>query len=954
MGNEKRLVFGPFSLDLADESLWRGSQPRKLRPKAFAVLHYLVTHPRKLVTKEEIFEAVWAETFVGEAVLKVVIRQIREALGDDPKSPRFIETAHRRGYRFIADVGGAGKPSAVVQWTTDDAIPPRAPNSAASSPAIVGRDEPLAQLQSLLAKARRGERQVVFVTGEAGIGKTALVDTFATAIASDRAIRIGRGQCLEQYGTGEAYLPVLDAMGRLCREQPRVVDIIRAHAPMWFLQMPSLVSASEREALSRELSGATRERMLREMAEALEVLTADRPLVLILEDLHWSDYSTLDLISYLARLRHPAQLMLLGTYRPVELIVIGHPLKAVKRELLAKQYCEELPLEYLGREAIAEYLSGRFPNHTFPAELSELIHERTEGNALFMVSAVNYLVSERLVAPHGTGWELSTKIEKAQLGVPDSIRQMIEKQLDHLNEEEQRTLEAASVAGEEFSALAVAAALEGDRMGVERRCDSLARQGEFIQGCGVHVLPDGQISAKYGFVHALYRNVLYERSFPSKRAELHRRIGEQGEVVYGVHAREIAAELAMHFERGHDPRRAAKHLQKAADNAMRRFAFQEAIGLVRQGLDLLTSLPDNQERSAQELCLQLTLGVPLIATQGFAAPEVGRTYMRARKLALQLGETPDVSEVLWGLWTFHTLRAEFGASRALADELLHLGERLSNPTVAMRGHWAIEITFTHLGEFGSAQEHFEKALSLYDPTRHLDDGFIYALNPGVAMPCFAAWALWFLGEPDRALQRIGEALTLAQKLSEPLGLAHALFFAAVLYQLRRQPHMTQKYAEEAIAVSSQHGLVMYRSMASIVEGWALKQGGKRSAIQDMRDALASLQEQDTTLVRPHFLALLFESLDEVQQIEEGRPILDEALAIIESNGEEYYRAELKRLKGELLLRQARVDSVSRDAAQVLELDSQSVQHAEQCFEQAINIARRQKANSLAGGRRSRT
>ena len=181
---------------------------------------------------------------------------------------------------------------------------------------------------------------MVFVTGEAGIGKTSLVDTFARSIASDRSIRIGRGQCLEQYGTSEAYLPVLEAIARLCREQPQVASVLRAHAPMWLLQMPSLVSASDRESLSREVSGATRERMLREMGEALEALTADLPLVLILEDLHWSDYSTLDLISYLARQRQTAQLMVIGTYRPVELIVSGHPLKAVKRDLLAKRQCE--------------------------------------------------------------------------------------------------------------------------------------------------------------------------------------------------------------------------------------------------------------------------------------------------------------------------------------------------------------------------------------------------------------------------------------------------------------------------------------------------------------------------------------------------------------------------------------------------------------------------------------
>src|SRR5262249_25895848 len=209
------------------------------------------------------------------------------------------------------------------------------------------------------------------------------------------------------------------------------------------------------------------------MGGALGALTAEVPLVLILEDLHWSDYSTLDLISYLARQRQRAQLMLIGTYRTVELIVSGHPLKAVKRELLAKQQCEELPVEYLTEEAVSEYLSVRFPASQFPAALARLIHDRTEGNPLFMVNVVDYLVAEGLIDERNGSWDLIVDIENVEVGVPDSIRHMIEKQIDHLNAEEQRTLEAASVAGSEFSTLALVAGLEEDRAALEARCDGL-------------------------------------------------------------------------------------------------------------------------------------------------------------------------------------------------------------------------------------------------------------------------------------------------------------------------------------------------------------------------------------------------------------------------------------------------------------------------------------------------
>ena len=949
MGNEQRIIFDPFSLDLVNECLWQGSKAIKLRPKAFAVLNYLLERPGQLVTKEELLNSIWPETFVSDAVLKVTIRQLREALDDDPKSPRFIETAHRRGYRFIGQIAESEQVTPNQEVGSVRTIPSSHLPAEDSSWGFVGRGEALTRMRSWLQKMLEGERQIIFVTGEAGIGKTALVDTFVRSIASDRRIRIGRGQCLEQYGTGEAYLPLLEAIGRLCREQAHVVDVLHAHAPMWLLQMPSLVSASDRELLNRGISGATRERMLREIGEALEALTSEQPLVLILEDLHWSDYSTLDLISYLATQRQPAHLMLIGTYRTAELIVSGHPLKAVKQELLAKQQCEELPLQYLNEDAVGKYLSIRFPGNRFPDGLARLIHERTEGNPLFMVNAVDFLVAEGLIVEHETRWELVVEIEKVEVGVPESIKQMIEKQLDHLDAEKQRTLEAASVAGAEFSTLAVVAGLGEDRALVEARCDELARRHQFIQDRGVQELPNGEASTRYGFIHALYQNILYERMSASRLVQLHRRIGERGEDVYGENAGEIAAELAMHFDRGRDYKRAAKHFQQAADNAIRRFAYREAVGLARRGLELLRKLPDTAERAEQELLMQLTLGVPLIATEGYAAPDVGSVYLKARELCQQLGGTADVSEVLWGLRTYHTLRAEFATAREIAEEFLRLAERLSYPGLAMRGHWAMEIIFFHLGEFTLALEHYEKALSFYDPKHYLDDAFLYVQNPGVAMRCFAAWSLWFLGQPEQALERIQEALRLARELSEPHGLAQALFFAAVLHQLRREERKAQENAEAAIAVSREHGLALYQAMSTATRGWALiLQERQEEGIQQMGEGLAAHRLTGAEVILPHFLAVLVEAFAKTRQVDEGLRVLEEALAVVHRNGERYYLAELYRIKGDLILLQATDRGLSRAARSgvpVLEARRSEVAEAEACFHQSIKIARQQKAKS---------
>jgi DNA-binding winged helix-turn-helix (wHTH) protein/predicted ATPase len=934
---EKQTFFDPFCLDQANECLWRGSQAIKLRPKAFAVLDYLAGRPGQLVTKDELLNAVWPETFVGEAVLKVAVRQIREALDDDSATPRFIETAHRRGYRFIGPISKSAQP----------ALTPDAPES---HPKVVGRDNALSRMHRWIARLTGGERQVIFVTGEAGIGKTALVDAFVQSIASDRSIRIVRGQCLEQYGTSEAYLPVLEAIGRLCREHPQVVDVLRAHAPMWLLQLPSLVSASDRELLNRQVVGATRERMLREMGDALEVLTADLPLVIVLEDLHWSDYSTLDLISYLARRRHPAKLMLIGTYRPVDVIVSGHPLKAVKRELLVRQQCEELPLEYLNEEAVGQFLSVRFPANRFPAKLAALIHERTEGNPLFMTNAVDYLLADGSIVDDKGLWQLIAGIDKVDVGVPDSIRQMIGKQIDHLDASGQRTLEVASVVGAEFSTLALVAGLEGDRAEVEARCHELARQRQFIQESSIQVLPDGETVIRYGFIHALYQSVLYERISSSRRVHLHRRIGEQAAALYGERARELAAELAMHFERGANYMQAAKYLRHAAENEIRRFAYQGAVGLARRGLALLEKSPDTRERTELELGLQLTLGMPLIATEGYAAPAVGDVYSKARELCRRLGETSEIPQVLWGLWTFHILRAELGTALQIAEDFLRMAERLQYAGLAMRGQMALEISYTHLGEYGRAVEHFEKASLLYDPELHRDDAFLYALNPGIAMRCFASWSLWFLGRPDQALQRIQQALALARELSEPHGMAHALFFAAILHQLRREARTAQEYADATIAVASEHGLVMYQALGTMTRGWALiEQGGEDGAIELIREGLAAVLATGASLMRPHFLALFAESLIRARKNDDALRTLEEALEAANRTGEKSYMAELYRLKGELLLKQATRHGASRAATVgrvVVDSTASAKSQAEGCFNEAIQIARRQQAKSL--------
>lgn len=603
MKPNKQIIFGPFRFDEVNECLWRNSQPIQLRPKAFGVLKYLIERAGMLVTKEQLLQEVWPDTFVGDAVLKDCIRQIREAFGDDAKSPQFIETAHRRGYRFIAPINE-------LSAHTQEASPElRQSYASGANPrpdvAVLDRDESLAKLAGWLEKALGGKSQIVFITGEAGIGKTTLVEEFLRRTAEVQDIWIARGQCLEQYGAGEAYLPVLDCFSRLCRGRlrDRCIEVLRNNAPTWLAQMPSLSSRTEREELQEQATGITRDRMLREVTEAVEALTADTPLILVLEDLHWSDYSTLDLISYLARRQQSSRLLLIGTYRPVEVILNEHPLKDVKRELQMHRLCHELPLEYLTTATVSEFLRLKFSPHRFPDTLASIIHERTEGNPLFMINVIDYLVEEKIIAQTNGEWNLAVKLDKFCCDVPENIRYLIEKHLERLTPDEQRVLEGASVVGMDCSAVAMSAGLGDDVLKIEEVCDGLARQNHFLLPAYLAELPDGTITPRYRFIHALYLDVLYSRLPATRRSQIHGRIGERGEAVYGERVDEIAAELAVHFEQARDNTKAVKYLQLAAENAARRSADHEVVSLVRRGLELLKTLPNTPERDHQEAAL---------------------------------------------------------------------------------------------------------------------------------------------------------------------------------------------------------------------------------------------------------------------------------------------------------------------------------------------------------------
>jgi DNA-binding winged helix-turn-helix (wHTH) protein len=519
------IEFPPFQLDTVNQCLWRrrdsGTDERiLLPPKAFGVLRYLVEHPGRLVTEEELLEAVWPGIFVQPQAVKSQLCEIRKTLGDNPKTPLYIETLPRRGYQFVAPIR---------EGSSADFTAPAKP----AHGRLVGRDRPLAKLRDCLQAAARGHRQIVFVAGESGIGKTALVDELRHHAAVDvPGIRTARGQCIEGYGGVEPYYPMLEALDQLCRGPggTSIVGILATQAPTWLVQLPALVRREHRETLQPEILGATRERMVREIAMALETIASETPLLLVFEDLQWVDHFTVDLMSALARHRAPAKLMLVATKRPIDMMPSDHPLKALSQELGVHHLCHEVPLEPLNKADVAQYLS-KSSQVSLPVGMSELVHRQSGGNPLFMVTALDHLTQRGLIAQENGNWKFMIPLEQIELAVPESLRQIIEAQIARLSVEEQRALEVASVAGNVFSASVAAAAINVDPEEFEELCESLVRRRRIVRSLGLKRLPNATISHCYEFVNALYREVFYHRQTPGRRAKLHRRIGDRLEVL---------------------------------------------------------------------------------------------------------------------------------------------------------------------------------------------------------------------------------------------------------------------------------------------------------------------------------------------------------------------------------------------------------------------------------------
>ena len=944
------ILFGPFCLDRAAARLLRDGRPVALTPKAFDLLHLLASKPNRLITKEELLAAIWPDAFVSDASIKVCVREVRKALDDGAKTPQYIETVHRRGYRFIGI--GSAKPPATARAAATTAAAPAAAATAAKQaraptespisssspppPPIAGREAEMARLLERFDRAARGQRQCVLLTGAPGSGKSALVEAFlnhvrgagvpaedfapdgGAAPGPDAGATVLVGHCFEQFGTREPYLPVWEAIRALAqhRRYAPLESLLSRHAAALAAGSDTTqASGGPDPTVNTQLASARR--VLGEMTDAIEALAEETPLIVVLEDVHWIDHSTLDLLTALARRRRAARLMVVATFRPAEVVAAEHhPLRAVVQELLTSRLVEELPLGALDERGVADYLARRFGAAALPAAFVRRLHERTDGHPLFLVHVVDDLVEQGVLARHDGAWALDADAVAWQAvletRVPRSVRAMIELQLQRLAPHEQQVLESAAVAGIECSAAAAAAALggaaEADIVAVERACDELTRRHRFLEPAGVAEWPDGTISSNYRFVHDLYHDVVYARLGVARRAQLHRALGLRLEAAFGGRAAEESSALAMHFELGRDWPRAVRYLRGAGDAASRQYAHREAVEYFRRGLAALERLPDDAARRAAELPMLMSLGVNMQVTQGCAAPAVEHVYARAEALLRASDAAGDINRtfpLLWGVWVFHKVRSDLRQADLLARKLLDLARQAGDDALIMQAHQAMCVTALCLGNPRLTVDHMRQAERVYDPKRHATNTPVYGQDPGVATLALGAVALCIVDEPDEAVRRSEQAIVLARRSHQPSTICFALHFAAMLHQLRGDAARTETFAAESVALATDESFSFWRAGGLVLHGWAVAvrhEDDPRAAeaLKEIRVGLDAWTATGSRTYLAYFLGLQADALVRRHRQAEAVKAIDEALALAASLPEGLYESPLHRLKADCL------------------------------------------------------
>jgi DNA-binding winged helix-turn-helix (wHTH) protein len=914
--------FGPYRLDLRAQRLWHGREAVPLRAKTWALLRYLVEHPNALISKDELAAAVWAQAVVSDDALARTVGELRRAIKDDAKEPRFIQTVHRMGYRFVArcKYRKSGQAPELIDLAN--------PNHRAGG--IFDRQNELSALQSAFRKAASGARQFVFLTGELGVGKTSVLDAFLESLRGSRSpVRIGWARCFEHFGGYERYMPVLEMLERLVRGDAtgRVRSVLRREAPEWLAQLPSLQAAGDAELLSRTRQWASPDRMVREFANFVEAICADEPLVIVLEDLHWSDYGTVDLVSALAQRPELTRLLFVGTYRPAEAAVRAHPIGATTATLQMRHLSRVAALEGFTGSDVAEYLTQRLGPSPMTDEVARFVHRQTGGNPLFLIELVEHLLGRGLLREHEKRWVLAGDLPEIDREIPEGLRGVLVDQLRLVTAEERDLLDVASAAGPTFDMRELAMVLEGSEGEVEACCERLCRIHHLLRYFGKVEWPNGSVGGRYGFAHGIYQRLLYDLLPPGRRAMLEERFGKALQADRESRIEDPAADIPEQSEVGEDRKRAVAYLTEAFSQTH----GQPGLGDASTSVELLLAdLERTAGRARLSPGLRSICNIVLSKTRGYSGPVLASKFIRALDLAEHSADRAARFDVKYALAVLYAYRSDCASAARVCQELLQLAHNAAVP-VPFRAQYLSGAVALWGGDLSIAQEF----LGDVRRTSHVvpAETLWFGVNPALGAASHENLRRWIAGSEREALADQQRTVAIAERFGHPFSLAQVLSFGALIHALSERWAEAALISSRALAIAAEHGFSRWAGTALVCRGRALVgQGDPERGCREMREGMDVLSDAGVRLGSSLLFSLRAGGHLQTGQWDEGLAAIEEGLAVCRDTTERVFESELWRQKAEVLLRRDRAAPSSTPRSPLID-------EACECLSQSLTLAR---------------
>jgi tetratricopeptide (TPR) repeat protein len=785
----------------------------------------------------------------------------------------------------------------VARLTAFTAAPADAPSVVSGRLPLVGREHYLRELESSLNAVRTEGGMVHTIAAEGGFGKTTLVNHFLGAVGERQPCLVARGRCSERLAGTEAYLPLLEALEGMLHASGSedVSRTMRLLAPDWYAQVRPATSGLKPAGPGPLGSW---EQMKRQLNALFRELTRTRPMVLFLDDVHWADASTLDLMAYVSDRFDSLRLLLLMAYRPGE-AADNTPFMQLRSHLLRGRY-RETAVAPFSRAEVQRYLDIAFPGHTFPESFVALLYERTEGAPLFLVDLMRQLVEQQVVTRAGEGWQVARPVQDLRPEMPASVRSLIQRTAERLLEEDRHILVAGSVQGFEFDSAVVARTLQIAAEDVEERLERIERTHGIIRLIEEHELSGRMPSLRYAFTHHYYHNVFHETLRAARRQKLSAATAAALREYRGAGGA-LASQLAVLYEAAHDFQQAATHYLAATKHAARVFANQETVLLARRGLEALAAIDPSADRDRLELQLQAALGFAMTSLAGYASPDVEAAYSRARELCDRLGDAAGRVAALFGIYRYYQVRARLRTAHEIGVEVLALAEQAGDPLQIVVAHNTMGPPLIHLGAYADAVRHLAAASAAYEPTQRPALRAVYGTDIGMTALLWRAMALWFLGQIEEAEDAHDSALAMAMEDSIPFELSYAHSMSAWFDHCRGNVAGVREHAERAIQIAGEHDLTYWLAIGTVFRAWAVTASGADTPADSatLKHTIERFQQKGVELNLPLYLSLWADTHRRNGEVAAGLDAVATGLHYVAANEDRCWEPELLRLRGEL-------------------------------------------------------